>query len=139
MNYRFTKQQAYGLGIQILNILEKIHGAGYVFNDLKLDNLLLDFDIDTTYLPVTNANFFDTLNINIIDFGFATSYIDHDTKKHMQKAHLKTFRGNVEFSSLNQMKFHTTSPRDDLISLFYLLVFIIKGGKLACIDRDPNV
>ena len=85
MNYRFSKQQACGLGIQILNILEKIHGVGYIFNDLKLDNLLLDFGVNTTYLPTINANFFDKLNINIIDFGFATSYIDDKTKEHIKK------------------------------------------------------
>ena len=32
----------YSLGIQLLNIMEQIHSNGYIFNDLKLDNLLLD-------------------------------------------------------------------------------------------------
>ena len=34
------------------------------------------------------------------------------------------------FASLNQLKFYSTSPRDDLISLFYLLVFILKSGSM---------
>ena len=29
--------------IQIINILEQIHTAGYIFNDLKLDNFMMDF------------------------------------------------------------------------------------------------
>lgn len=101
MNYRFTKEQTCTLGIQILNILENIHGAGYVFNDLKLENLLFDFGVDTTNLPASNANFFEGLNINIINFGFASSYIDDDTKEHITKGSIKTFRGNFEFASLN--------------------------------------
>ena len=36
----------------------------------------------------------------------------------------------MELGSLNQMKFHTTSRRDDLISLFYLLIFMLKGGEM---------
>ena len=30
----------------MLNIFEQIHSAGYVYNDLKLDNLLFDFGVD---------------------------------------------------------------------------------------------
>ena len=42
----FTEESIFSLGIQLLNILEKVHSAGFVFNDLKLDNLLLDFGTD---------------------------------------------------------------------------------------------
>ena len=42
----FTEESIYSLGIQLVNILEKVHQAGLIFNDLKLDNLLLDFDAD---------------------------------------------------------------------------------------------
>ena len=38
----FTQGQVYSLGLQILDILEQVHGAGYIYNDLKLDNFLLD-------------------------------------------------------------------------------------------------
>lgn len=41
-NASLPKEAVYSLGIQLLAIMEKIHAAGYVFNDLKLDNLLLD-------------------------------------------------------------------------------------------------
>ena len=32
------------LGIQLLNILEYVHKAGYVYNDLKPDNLMIDYN-----------------------------------------------------------------------------------------------
>ena len=72
----FSKEQVYSFGIQLINILEKIHRAGFVYNDLKLDNLLLDPDINEEYLFTTEDNIFETVNINIIDFGFATPYLD---------------------------------------------------------------
>ena len=41
-NYLFTPNSIYSLGIQNLNILEQIQEAGFIFNDLKLDNILID-------------------------------------------------------------------------------------------------
>ena len=66
----------YSFGIQILNILEKIHEVGFIYNDLKLDNLLLDANVDFKSLLTTDEDFFDRININIIDYGFVTSYLD---------------------------------------------------------------
>ena len=34
-------RQIFKLGLDLLDVIEKIHVAGYVFNDLKLDNVLL--------------------------------------------------------------------------------------------------
>ena len=38
----FSDKSIYSLGIQLLNIFEQIHEAGFVYNDLKLDNLMID-------------------------------------------------------------------------------------------------
>ena len=58
----------------------------------------------------------------------------------MSKEQLDIFRGNIDFASLNQMKFHSTSRRDDLIQLFYLLVYMLKRGYMpgfmGCILDD---
>ena len=29
------------VGIQVLNLLKKVHEAGYIYNDLKLDNIMV--------------------------------------------------------------------------------------------------
>lgn len=58
----------------------------------------------------------------------------------MEKHRLQIFRGNMEFASLNQMSFQSTSRRDDFISLFYLLVYILKKGQVPnyTINYDGN-
>lgn len=33
----------YSLGIKIITLLECVHETGYVFNDLKLDNLMIGY------------------------------------------------------------------------------------------------
>ena len=45
----------------------------------------------------------------------------------------------MEFASLNQMKFYSTSRRDDLISLFYLMIYMLKGGKMPGFGRRTNL
>ena len=49
------------------------------------------------------------------------------------------FRGNMEFASPNQMKFYTTSRRDDLISLFYLMIYMLKRGQMPGFNRLTNL
>ena len=50
----------------ILDQLKQVHDSGYVYNDLKSDNLLLNFNCKDLDL------------INLIDFGFATKFEDKD-------------------------------------------------------------
>ena len=122
----------------MLDILELVHQSGFVYNDLKLDNFLLDVKVDSRQLITSNENFFKTLKVHLIDFGFATTYLDTKTHDHLEKKRLDLFRGNMEFSSINQMKFHSTSRRDDLISLFYLIVYMLKGGIIPGFGSRKN-
>ena len=73
---KFSTESIYSLGLQVLDILELVHKAGLVFNDLKLDNLLLDYGVDIDKLSTTKENIFEKYNVNLIDFGFSTSYIN---------------------------------------------------------------
>ena len=130
----FTSQSIYSLGVQLLNILEQIHAAGFVFNDLKLDNLMFDASADKRKIKKSDGDIFEHNNVNIIDFGFATPYLKEDGRTHVKKTHLESFRGNLVFSSLNQLKFQSTSRRDDLISLFYLMVYLFKQGQMPGIN-----
>ena len=58
--------------------------SGLIHNDLKLDNILLDFKDKLPHFdPMTNDNLFEDVNINLIDFGFATMWLDRESGKHM--------------------------------------------------------
>ena len=62
-----SKVQINQIGIQLLNIFQKLHSIGYVFNDLKADNLCIgDYG-------ETNPKL-----IKIIDFGLCSRYLDHN-------------------------------------------------------------
>ena len=87
-NGNFSKESIYSLGIQLINILERVHATGYVYNDLKLDNLLLDFGINSEHLLSDTDDILNSYNINMIDMGFATRYIEKHSGQHISKKYV---------------------------------------------------
>jgi len=102
MNNRLSRRSTLNLGIKIIDILEKVHAAGYTYNDLKLDNLLIGYR-DKLPKKYTPDNVFENVSVHLIDYGFATRYIDKHTGKHIEDTHVDVFRGNMIFASLNQL------------------------------------
>ena len=66
---KFTTSTIFKIGILLLEIIERIHSAGYTYNDLKLDNIILG-----------DSQFSDeSLHcLRLIDFGFAERYRKKD-------------------------------------------------------------
>lgn len=54
------------IGMRLLEIYERVHLAGYTYNDLKLDNILIGTK-DGKSLH----------EIRLTDFGFAEKYMDN--------------------------------------------------------------
>ena len=96
-----TKESIYSLGLQLLDVFKLIHQTGHVYNDLKLDNILLGLNCDASYLKTTQENFFEDNNVNLIDFGFASKYLDESTLEHISKEHQDVFKGNILFATKN--------------------------------------
>ena len=128
----FTADAIYSLGIQLINILEKIHAAGLVYNDLNLDNILLDYGFE---IEKDSKDIFENFEVNLIDMSFSTLYIDKKSLQHVGKKTIDAYRGSVFFSSLNQLKFQTTSRRDDMLSLFYLMIYLFNDCVVQSLKR----
>ncbi|KAI8843642.1 kinase-like domain-containing protein [Chytridium lagenaria] len=96
---------------QLLRRLQSVHETGIVFRDIKPDQF---------YRPT----------IYLIDFGLATLYIDINTGEHVKSVKpvrnmLKT--GTARYASINVHKGKVHTRRDDLESLAYVLIELIKG------------
>ena len=82
----------------MLNCFEKVHKAGFVYNDLKLDNIMVSFGQKLPDKYVDDDAFLN-IDINLIDFGFSTPYINRKTGELLPKKTVSNFRGNMVFAS----------------------------------------
>jgi len=65
----------------------------------------------------------------LIDFGLAQKFVDEDGK-HKVKTDLRKFSGNFLFASLNSCRGYNKSRRDDVESLFYMLIYLLNNCNL---------
>lgn len=134
-DFNLPKASVYNIGVQLIENLRVIHSAGYVYNDLKLDNVMMDFGASDR--SALGPESLDYIRLTLIDFGFATPYLDRaHNDEHIGKCELDLFQGNLMFGSAYQLGFTATSRRDDLISVIYLLIFIMNKGQL--LDLSPQ-
>ena len=97
----------------MLDHLETLHECGYVHRDLKPENFVVG--IRSTSHSLT-----------MIDFGLAKQY--QTIFGHISCQKNQGLTGTADFASVNAHKGMELSRRDDLISLGYLVVFLLKGS-----------
>lgn len=108
----------YKIGIEILNLFKLFHKSGYLYLDLKCDNLVL---LDN---PIKYNNFVS--NITLIDYGYCVKYINNEGS-HLSQQNSPKKHGNIYYASINSLEGNAISRKDDIISLCYLLIDLING------------
>jgi len=101
------------LGVQILTRLEALHARRLIHRDIKPDNCL------TGLGPLQNS-------VYLIDFGLAKPYWANG--KHVPASTGHALTGSARYASLNTHLGHEQSRRDDLESLGYVLVYLLRGS-----------
>jgi serine/threonine protein kinase len=88
---KFSSKTIFQLGIKIINVLERIHSAGIIYNDMKFDNILVG----------NYKNNENTMHeIRMVDFGFASNYTDK-AGNHLPETETEVFRSNMIFATIN--------------------------------------
>lgn len=108
----FSLIDSFSIGQKIVKILSFIHGKGLIHRDIKPDNFVFNQDGTDVY---------------IIDFGLCKKYVDNDNK-HIEMKSGKTIIGTPNFVSVNVHNGVEPSRRDDLISVAYIILYLINGG-----------
>ena len=105
---------------QLILSLKMVHQAGYVYNDLRPENVAIDFDEG-------NGNPVATL----LNFGLTTKFKYPNGTHLLNTETIESFHGNILFSSLDSMNFHKTSRKDDMVSLYYMMIFLLNNDNIV--------
>ena len=100
------------IAIQCIDRLEYIHSKNIIHRDIKPLNFLVGRK--------------DPNLIYLIDFGISKKYRSSRTGKHIKFGYLKKTSGSIRYMSINTCKGYVQSRRDDLESLGYMLIYLIK-------------
>ena len=91
----------------MIDCLEYIHDAGYIYNDLKQDNIMItEQDEGTVSKYMKNG-----------------SHISEDERS-------KHFYGCLQFADMDKLNFYATTRKDDIQSLFHMLVCMLNDDQL---------
>ncbi|OHT15779.1 Casein kinase I isoform epsilon [Tritrichomonas foetus] len=100
---------------QTLTRIEYLHKKSIIHRDIKPENM-----------AIGNGKHRNT--IYLIDFGLAKSYCDMKTHQHNEFKTVPFLVGTPLYASINAMKNQEQSRRDDLESLAYVLLYLLRGN-----------
>lgn len=100
------------LGQEILETLQQMHVKNILYVDVKPENFMLDMRSENT--------------VYCVDFGISDRYVTA-TGKHKEYKE-GTVVGTPTFLSINCHDGATSSRRDDIESLLYVLVYLMRGN-----------
>lgn len=99
---------------QMLQRLEVLHDAGIISRDVKSENIIMGPPGPRRHV------------VHLIDFGLSKRVTD-DEGEHIEDARARAMAGTVPYASLRCHLFEAQSRRDDIESLMYVLIFLLRG------------
>ncbi|CAK79878.1 unnamed protein product (macronuclear) [Paramecium tetraurelia] len=123
MKYKFSLKTIMLVALKMITNLQQIHNLNILHRSLKLSCIM-----------TTNHS-----NLLITNFDDYVEFLNKEGKitNKSKQIHIKTNK----FSSIGQHLQQIPSPRDDLESLGYLLLYLLSQGKLPnkCQSKDQNI
>ena len=120
----YTKEVT-GYLITMLQIISRVHEAGIVHRDIKPENFMICFPT----LEQKHKEGGEKM-LHIIDFGLSKFYMKGD--KHVTNTHDRSIVGTVRYISKYTHDGDVYSRRDDIISIIYVSIYLLKGTLPWC-------
>lgn len=107
--------------ISMIQIIKRVHDAGVVHRDIKPENFMIS-------LPSTEQKKQESSEktLHIIDFGLSRFYMKGD--KHVINTYDKSIVGTMRYISKHIHEGNVYSRRDDIISIMYVVIYLLKGN-----------
>jgi serine/threonine protein kinase len=122
--FAFNASEVSALGLACLNALQRLHSFGFLHADIKPANIVFRESVGNPLLDLTH----ELSEIRLIDFGLSRTWYDHDATTHCEYAQdINRFSGTLRYASINTHSGKKISRRDDLESLGYMLLHMIRG------------
>lgn len=103
------------LADQMISCMEFVHKKHFVHRDIKPDNFMMGVNDRRG-------------QVYVIDFGLSKRFEDPKTKKHISLTQHKSMTGTARYASINAMKGCEQSRRDDMESLAYVWLYLLRGS-----------
>jgi serine/threonine protein kinase len=94
------------LCVQLITLLDNVHAAFIVHSDIKPDNFMVN----------------EKKRVVLIDFGLSSLYYNVEKDVYKENKPCEHLIGSPKFASFNLHAGHSVSPRDDLMSLVYMMI-----------------
>ena len=102
------------LAFQMISVLEYIHNKHIIHRDIKPDNFVMGLDDLSQFCY-------------LLDFGLAKKYRSSSTLEHYPFINRKKLTGTARYASINALRGYEQSRRDDLESVGYVLMYLLRG------------
>ena len=129
-DYHFSLKTVLMIADQLLIRIEYLHHKNLIHRDIKPENFVIGRG--------NKSN-----QIYMIDLGLSKRYCDQMTHQHNEMKHVKTLIGTAKYASINSHLGNDQSRRDDLESIAYVLIYLMKGSlpwqKLPIKDKKEKL
>jgi casein kinase I family protein HRR25 len=134
IDYKYYLKDVLKYMISIVEIIEKVHEKGVIHRDIKPENFMIS-QSRVKDNPADSSDSSDPSEqiikkVNIIDFGLSRIYIKEDA--HISNKPNASIVGTMRYISTHIHEGNVYSRRDDIISILYVIIYLLKGKLPWC-------
>jgi len=145
-DYKYYIKDVLKYMISMVEIIEKIHEKGVIHRDIKPENFMIsetriqddheDHEDHEEHDQEDQTNHV-VKKVNIIDFGLSRIYMKDDA--HIPNKQGASIVGTMRYISTHIHEGNVYSRRDDIISILYVIIYLLKGKLPWCgLKTEPG-